>query len=568
VRQLEKMIRYLSIRDFAIIDRMEVEFDSGFTVMTGETGAGKSILVNALHLLLGGRAFEDMVRSDAKSAEVQGVFEFAQGSFCERRLLDLDLIEPGSKSFGVRRVVARSGRNRVFINDRSVNLSTLQSLARSLVDISGQHEHVSLTNEDSHRGWLDEYGGHQKILSDLGEKVDRFLRTKRELAVLDKKEHQRAEREDYIRFCLNRIDETDPLSGEDEALEQERMRLAHAERLGSGLRQTLGILYEQDASVVGLLGDADKEMQHLIRLDPSLKALAEQIGTLLNSVGELAGDMGKAAARITDDPERLDQVEQRLSALRGLMRSYGPALAQVIEKRSNLAREMEGLEHLSSRRQELVCKLKEQEKQAMEKAAHVRLARVRAGRDLSLHLQKELAELAMPEACWQVDLEEQSLDEHGVDRVRFLFSANPGEPVRPLAKVASGGELSRVLLSLKTVMIAKNQVESEAAGTYVFDEVDSGVSGAVAVELGSKLACLSDHHQVLCITHLPQIAALGRVHFSLRKVVEGGRTRSMIQKLSKTERIEELARMVGGRQVTEKARGHAQELLHRAGLAH
>ena len=555
------MLTLLAIRDFAIIDRLEVELESGLVVITGETGAGKSILINALHLLLGGRASHDLIREGAEAAEVQAVFELAPDAALLERLRQQGLDDGGA--LRIRRLIHRTGRNRVFINDRTVSLGRLAELAGGLVDISGQHEHVGLTDEDSHLDVLDAFGRLGAERARTAAAVEAWRAAERELAALRRAERQRAEREDYLRFALARIDEVDPEPDEDEQLEAERLRLANAERLAAGLDDAVGRLYEAEGSAVEQIGRAVKEVEGLQRFDPGLAGPIASLTEGLRAVEDGAGELRDHAAGLQSDPARLDQIEQRLQALRGLMRSHGPGLPAVLERRAELAAELAELQRIESRRAELAAERDQALAAALERAEALSAERRAAAERLGERLRAELAALAMPEARFEVEISpggREALGEHGFDRVRFLFNANPGEGLRPLAKVASGGELSRLLLAIKAVL-----AETDPVAVYVFDEVDAGVGGAVAEVIGDKLAAVARAHQVLCITHLPQIAAAGAAHYTVYKTVTGGRTVSGIGRLGRTEqRIEELARMLAGREVTARARAHARELLERA----
>jgi len=555
------MLTYLAIRDLAIVDRLELELAPGFNVVTGETGAGKSILVNALHLLLGGRASEELIRAGCEGAEVEGLFELPEGAALLARLAALDLAD--GRRVLVRRSLTRAGRNRVFVNDRSVALATLVELSGELVDISGQHEHVRLTDESTHRAVLDDFGGLAGLRAEVGAAVAALRALAAELEALEVAEKKRVEREEYLRFSLRRIDEVGPRAGEVEELERERSRLRHAEKLRVGLAEAHAWLHEQEGSAVELAGRALKQLQALTRFDPGLEALRGPLEAGLAGLQEVARELAGAGAGLDADPGRLDELETRLERLRVLLRSHGPTLEAVLEARARMEAELEGLERLEDRKAALLPELARARERALERARALSAARGEAAGGLAGKLQAELVSLAMPGARVAVEVESggpERLEPHGLDEVRFAFSANPGEPVRPLSRVASGGELSRVLLALKTVLAGVDPV-----ATYVFDEVDAGVGGAVAEVLGDRLAAVAASHQVVCITHLPQIAAHAGTHFVVHKRVQAGRTLSEVERLpDDAARVEELARMAGGRQVTETARGHARELLELA----
>jgi len=554
------MLSYLSIRDFAIIDELKVEFDGGFCVLTGETGAGKSILVQALHLLLGGRASHDLIRTDCDAAEVEGVFILPRDSRMAAALEQQGLAR--GEEVTIRRTVSKSGRNRVFINDHPVSAGALAKLTAGLVDISGQHEHVELTNEETHREILDGFGRLEGLAGEVREAVMVLRALQRQHRELEEKDRERAEREEYLRFTLKRIEEIDPRPGEDEELSKERLRLRNAEKLSEGLHASVGLVYQREDSAVELLGQAARQLSALLKFDADLTGLHNRLEEAARLLEDISRDLEASLQERTSDPARLEEVEDRLSALKGLIRSHGPDLEAVLEKRTRMQAELEALGDLSQRLADIESRRARALEEAMQLALKLSGKRKQAARTLKKKLESELRSLAMEGARVDVEVSpggEDELEEWGVDRVRFLLSANPGEEIKPLARVASGGELSRVLLALKAVLSEVDRVP-----TYVFDEVDSGVGGAVAEVIGSKLSAVSAGHQVLCITHLPQIAAWAAGHYSVHKHVAAGRTVCEISRLEEKERVEELARMAGGAKVTDKARGHARALLSAA----
>lgn len=552
------MLAHLAIRDFAIIQKLVMDFEPGFIVITGETGAGKSILVNALHLVLGGRATEEMIRKGSQSAEVEGVFQLSSSSFVLASLDELGLCD--HEWFRVRRIISRTGRNRVFVNDRSVSLSTLVRLASGLVDISGQHEHVGLTDESGHLHILDAFGGLGKIRSELADAVRAWREVSSKIKEAQTSERSRAEREDYLKFALERMDAVDPRCGEDEELERERSRLANVERLREGLLEALGMVYEMDSSAVELVGKASKLLAVLASVDQSMSAFAEQLEQGTRIIEDCARDMGRYAESLESDPARLEQVLERIGALRGLIRAHGPDLDAVLARRAEFADELQKLEVLDVSMEDLQQSLSQKLSAAMDIADGLSDKRKVVARQLAQNLSEELRSLAMPHARFEVEVKtggDENLDETGVDAVRFLFSANSGEPVLPLASVASGGELSRVLLAMKSVLSKVDPVS-----VYVFDEVDSGVGGATAEVIGQKLSSVAQQHQVMCITHLPQIASFGSHHYVVRKETVSGRTRSVLVKLAtQKEKIEEIARMMAGGRMGKKARLLAEDML-------
>jgi DNA repair protein RecN (Recombination protein N) len=466
---------------------------------------------------------------------------------------------PDRNTLPIRRVVSKSGRNRAFINGRTVNLGTLAAITRGLVDISGQHEHVELTDEETHRDVLDAFGGLVELRSKVGEAVGRYRVLEQELEELTAREKERVEREEFLQFSIRRIDEVKPEPGEDERLKQELLRLKNSEKIVEGLKAALGQLYERDGSTVEQLGQVANRLSGLVQFDPEFRLIHERLEQSLRQVEDLSHDLKSTLRGLDLEPARLEEVEERLMALKGLIRAHGPDLSAVLEKRERMAEELEKLSTLASKKSEQAKLCQAALNKALELARKLSGQRSRVAKKLGRRMVAELESLAMTKARVEVEVltgEPADLQEWGLDRVRFMLSANPGEDLRPLARVASGGELSRVLLALKAVLS-----EVDPVPTYVFDEVDSGVGGAVAEVIGAKLSAVSASHQVLCITHLPQIAAFASSHFVVRKKASGKRTVSEVELLPEDQRVEEVARMVGGVEITDEARKHARKLL-------
>ncbi len=553
------MLSHLSISNLAIIDSLEVDFVEGLQVLTGETGAGKSIIVQSLKLLLGGRAAADDLRTGCDSAEVEGHFFLPAGLPLLERLSQEGLAEGGE--LVVRRTLQRSGRGRAQVNGRTVPLGRLAELTRDLVAISGQHEHVQLTDEARHLDYLDAFGKLEERRQRVAEAAAAAAKAKAELAELVQEQQQRAEREDYLRFSLQQIRALDPQPEEMEKLENERSRLRHLGKISQGLAQSLSLVYDQEGCAVELLGKAATLLEPLAEVDSELEHAAEQAGRLSGDCGELGRELARLLQALPDDPGRLEQIEQRLGELRALARRHGGSLAAALEA----ARQMEGeLARLENSEEEISARRRlaqEEEANARRLAGELSRLRAEAAGELSVKLQQRLRALAMKQARVQVDISRrEELDPTGLDRVRLLLSANPGEEPKPLARVASGGELSRILLAFKAVFSG-----IDPAASYVFDEVDAGIGGSVAAEIGLQLRQVARDRQVICITHLPQIAASAPAHFQVKKSVSQQRARVEMLRLDENQRVEELARMLGGKKITDKAREHARELLALSG---
>ena len=536
------MIRFLGIRDLAIVDTLDIEFDHGFNVLTGETGAGKSIIIGALGLLVGGRATGDLVRTGAVRAVVQATFEDGDGT-----------------ETVVRREIPVQGRARIFIDDALSTTSTLKTLGRRLVDIHGQHEHQTLLDSRSHVGLLDLYGGLDSSAAAVAAAFARWRAAGAQLEAARVDAAELAARADFLEFQGAEIDRVDPQPGEDELLRNERRRLANADRLRQLAGGAYAALYERDDSVLSALGAVWRQLDELASLDSAFAEQAAVRETVVPPLEDLAHTLRSCAAGVEVSPERLADVETRLAGIERLVRKYGGALDAVLERRRTIAAELVSLTNVEARRGALEADLAAAQAAYLAAARELSAARVDSARQLAPALEAELRHLAMPNGRVVVDVAtgvaEGRWSARGTDRVELLLSANPGEDARPLARVASGGELSRVMLALKTL------VATDAAGkTLVFDEIDTGIGGRAADRVGERLRALGERYQVLCVTHAPQLAAHATAHFGVSKRIAGGRTRTAVERLTAGERVAELARLMTGSS-SSAALASAAELL-------
>ena len=562
------MLRFLRIRNLAVIEAVEVEFDSGFNVLTGETGAGKSILVEAVGLLLGGRASADLVRTGEPQATIEAIFEDTSNRVPRSG-------QGGDGELIVRREISNQGRSRSFINGALATAAALRDLASRLVELHGQHEHQALLDPLAHLPLLDEFAG----LEDSGAEIAsawttvRTLREQIDRSRMDARE--KAARLDLIAFQLGEIQRAALKPGEDEELAATKQVLASAERLQRLCEESYAALYENDDAVLSGLGGIWKRVGELATVEPQFAPYAESRDVIKSQLEDLAIFLRRYADGLDASPGRLEQVEDRLVLVERLKRKYGPTLDEVIEKGASLARERDLLSGEGERPEEL--------QHALETATNVYLAKARdlsrrrrtAAVAFGRQLELMLAELAMARTRFEVrfnstELPPDAWTERGIDEAEFFISPNPGEDLRPLARIVSGGELSRVMLALKTLVGTRpGATQSHAASdgsakTLIFDEVDAGIGGRVADVVGERLQALGSRFQVLCITHLPQIAARGATQFRIEKAIRGARTVTSVERLDDAGRVEELARMIGGSAVGEQVRATAQELLNRA----
>src|SRR5512140_1253577 len=522
-----EMLELLRVRAFAIIDELEVHFAPGFNVLTGETGAGKSILVAALHLVLGGRAQADSVRTGAEEAEVQALFRPRDPAACDARLLSLGLPAAGAELV-VRRTLQREGRSRAWVNGSLATAAQLQAATRGLLDISGQHEHVGLLDAPLHLDMLDAHA---------------------QLGAL------RAQRADWLRFQLDELEKTAPQPAEDERLAQERRVLAAAEKLRGFAEEAETALAESQAA------RAAKRLEDMAAIDPSLSALAQAVRGAAAELDDASRELSRYAARAGGDPQRLEEIDERLEVLRRIARKHGGTLSAALEQRTRMQAELASLENHDEELSRREAEVKRLGTAAQALAQQLSERRRAAAGAFSKAVAHELSALGMEKSELSVRFNPVGegaiggLGPRGLETAEILLSPNPGEELRPLARIASGGELSRVLLAVKRVL-----AESDPVDAYLFDEVDAGIGGATADAVGRALNAVARRRQVICITHLPQIAVFAGKHLTVEKEVLKGRTHSRVAPVDGDERVRELARLLSGK-TTDVALEHARELL-------
>jgi DNA repair protein RecN (Recombination protein N) len=554
----------LVVHNFAIIRHLEISFQAGLNVITGETGAGKSILVGAVNLLLGGRASQEMVRTGTDEATVEAIFNVpAAGSF--REAMEKCGVEFGGEVL-VRRAISRSGRNRVFVNSQLVTLQQLQQLAKGLISVSGQHEHQLLLDAEVHLGLLDSFGGLDVPCEEVRQVYQEWSRVRESITRLRRMKDEKVGHVEYLRFQLQELESAKLVSSEDNELEQERNILRHSATLLQAAEEAHKVLYSGRGAALEQLSAAEKHLDTLIRIDPSQRHLLDHLEQSRIHLEETAHSLLKYSQHITFDPNRLTAVEERLALLQRLGKKYGGSVDAMLQKLADLRAALAQDQDTDIREEELEKDLQRISKQYSEKASHLSRLRREAAKRLGEEVEKILGALDMPRVRFGVSFENGEtvsdalpFTATGIDRVEFLLSANPGEEPKPLAKIASGGELSRVLLAMKSLLSRKGEAE-----TLIFDEVDAGIGGRTAELVGVQLARLSRKHQLICITHLPQIACYGEHHYKVAKDISGEETSTCIQMLTPELRIEELARMLGGISISEKTRAHARELLQQA----
>jgi DNA repair protein RecN (Recombination protein N) len=559
----------LRIKNFILIDELELELAPGFNVLTGETGAGKSIVVGALSLVLGGRASAEQVRPGADEASIEALFD-VRGS--DRLMAQLDAAGvAGGGELAIRRVVQANGRSRAYLNGRLCTAGELSALAPELADVASQHESVALTDPSTHLGYLDRFARLVDQRAELSALVTGLEEVVGKINAARDAERGRGEREAFVTFQLQAIEQLSPKRGEMEELQVERNRLRHGGRLLEASRHVYARLDQGEDALCDELARLASDLRKAAALDPALEAPAQALDDCWASLSDVARDIGRYAERTESDPGRLAEVEERLYRLEGLLRQHGPTLDDVLATRERLAGELAAFASVESRVAELERERASMLHVAGERARKLSAKRRKAAEKLGASISSELVEMGMGGARVVVDvaplggdrselaIDGARLGHDGIDRVEFLISPNKGIDPRPLRKIASGGELSRALLALK-----RSLAECGPAGLYVFDEVDTGVGGAVADRIGRAMADVARHHQVLCITHLAPIAAFGDAHFVVTKNDDGGITRSEVTRVDQRERVAEVARMLAGAKVTSAALKAATELIRAA----
>ncbi|HVY64492.1 MAG TPA: DNA repair protein RecN [Gammaproteobacteria bacterium] len=555
------MLSLIRAKNYAVIDEVELEFPRGFSVMTGETGAGKSILVDALGLALGDRADAGAVRHGAERAEISVLFEIPHGHAALEWLAERGLED--DTNCALRRVVGADGRSRAFINGQPATLQDLKALGGLLVDIHGQHAHQSLLETGAQRALLDSYGGHEALAAKVAAAYTAWRTLESDLATRRTSGANRAAELELLRFQAAEIETLAVADGEPERLALERERLANTDRLLSGANAALERLAESDtASAYSAVVHARRELERLVEHDPSLRAPVELLAGIEAEIRDVESTLSHYRDRIEADPERLTWVDERLARIRAVARRHGVAPEELGATLAGLRTRIASLDDSAGSLEDLAARAATARATFLAEAKKLGAKRAKQAASLGPAVTAELAELGMPNGEFRVDLApktEDHADAHGLERVEFQVRLNPGQPFGALSKVASGGELSRLSLAIEVVRSGASPVTA-----FVFDEVDTGIGGRVAEIVGRKLRELAKARQVLCVTHLPQVASQGQAHYRVVKLTDGKASRTQVKPLSAEERVEELSRMLGGVEITDRTRAHAAEMIERA----
>ncbi len=564
------MLKSLEIKDYALIDHIQIGFEKGLNIITGETGAGKSILIDAMSLLLGERASFEVVRKGAQKSVVEGIFETEDNKRLRSFLADNEI--EYLPELIIRREISLKGSNRCFINDSPVPLNLIKEIGDLLVDLHGQHEHQSLLKTEMHIDFVDDYASSEKLLNEYR---SLFLQLKRKLAELNElmdKEASLKEKKEIYQFQINEIDSVNPLPKEDEQLIEELNVLENSEKLLLLSDEIYNLLYDSDNSVNDLLGEIKHKLSQLSSIDKSMLEAEGECESALTIIKELASTIRAYKSKIDIDPKEVEEKRERLAAINLLKKKYGGTLQKVIEYREKIGNEFSLAENFS---EEITLKerqLNELRKKTGEAAQKLTEVRKKSSKKIETEVKKVLSQLGINEPQFEVRINSHlaqneddfilvnsgkySYSEKGIDEIEFYISTNPGEDLKPLVKVASGGEVSRIMLSLKTIL-AKN----DKLPLLIFDEIDTGVSGRIAQKVGRALKDLASYHQIIAITHLPQIAAMADHHFVVEKIREDNRVVSHIRKLDEQEHIREVAKLLSGEKVTDASIQSAVQLI-------
>ncbi|MFA5324327.1 MAG: DNA repair protein RecN [Smithella sp.] len=553
------MLDELSIKNFAIIDELYLSFDKGLNVISGETGAGKSIIIGAVSLLLGDRATTDMIRTQADTAIVEAVFDISANNLLREKIEAMGF--PESDELIIRRVISHSGKNKAFINGQSATLMNLSAVSERLINICGQHEHQVILNVENHIDILDEFGGCLPDRAAYEEIFNHYQRISNEIDKLKDLSKSREEKADLFRFQLKEIQEIDPQPAEDAALADEKKVLINAQKLTDYANHSYDLLYGEKDCAIFKLKEVQNQIKEIKKIDSSLKINDADIENSFVTLQETALTLRDYGKNLFFDAARLEAIEERLELLNRLKRKHGGSLEAVLSKKQEIEASLQTVFSLEAELEKLSKEQDEVRTTLKQRALKLSRMRKQTAEKMQNAVEKEIHALNMPHAAFFVNFKQQdgsaeNFGAKGADEIEFYLSANQGEEARPLNKVASGGELSRIILALKNVLSLTGSVSS-----IIFDEVDNGIGGAVAEIVGRKLKEVSSNHQVICITHLPQIACFGEKHLYVSKKVVKGRTITSVNELDNEQKIEEISRMLGGVNVTAKTREHAREMI-------
>lgn len=561
--QIQSMLESLSIRNFAIIETLDLEFQKGLNILSGETGAGKSIILQALSLIMGSRAYSDLVRTGFEECEVKALFDISEIPALQELLKNQDY--EGEDNLLVRRVISRSGKGKVWVNNKAATVNLLQECGKYLIDLVSQHESHDLFSENMPGIYLDRFAENENLLLTYQKQFEIYQQIKSQSVRLQQQMKEAQDREELYRFQLQEIQKAALRKNEEEELIQERKIQANGSKITEALSTVESLLYSGNASAIELIGKAQNILSRFSEIDPLLGEESDKLSQLNNSLDESSRFLQNYLKKIDFDPDRLAEMEERLNLIADLKRKYGGSVEALLEKEEELSQKVGLIENQDEVLEKVNQKLSESLSQLLKEAEALSYSRREAAKKMAKVLEQELRPLAMPNIKIEIRVERLVSEAHanevcfssvGIDDVSFYISPNKGEELKAMSLIASGGELSRILLALKSITR-----DPSTSAVFVFDEVDTGIGGAVAEGVGKKLKKLSESSQVICITHLPQIAACADAHYQISKIEKKDRTMTQVKRLDEGEREEEIARMLAGVKITDKALSHARELI-------
>lgn len=558
------MLQTFLIKNFAIISDLMIDFGDELNILTGETGAGKSIIIDALGLILGDRANTEIIRKNAQSCELTASFNIENLKPLKKLLLEIGA--PQEDTLIIKREITADGKTKCFINGSIASVGMLQTVSYALVDIHGQHEHQSLIKPDSQRDMLDKYGDIESLTSEIADVFGKLTSLKNQLYELKKEDADRIQKLDLYKYQLKEIEEAKLFETDENGLENEINRLTNAEKLFNSASDIYSLLYESDGSAVEKLGIAKKHIENLSAIDTTVTESVVTINQAIEEVRHLSDTFRHYKDNVEFNPKRLEEIIIKIELIKKLKRKYAPTVKEILEYADNIKKQINFYESAD----ENFTKLEEDRKSAEAKLKKISIElsekRTAAAKKLSKEIETELTELGMAKSKFFISVEKEidgsgnyNFKSSGIDRIEYKIAVNVGEDLKPLKTVASGGEMSRVMLAIKTVL-----AKADATPTLIFDEIDAGLSGPMGQVVGKKLRNLSKNHQILCITHLPQLAAFSSEHFHISKITDGGKTKTLVSKLNTDEKVTELSRMLGGGGESGTSIKHAKELIKQA----
>jgi len=549
------MLRELSVKNFALIEELDISFDKGLNILTGETGAGKSIIIGAIGLILGGRASSEVVRKGSDLCEVTGLFETMENTRLKEMLTEKGFLDQEGE-FVLKRELSRQGRSRCLLNGQIITLGMLEEIGNYLVDVHGQHEHQALLKPGVSRDLLDEFGALMELRKRIGDTYRRFREKARQLEELRASEREREQQIDLYQFQIKEIDQANLSVEEEESLDREYKVLSNAEKLSQLTQELYHHIYEGAGSITEKMALVERGLERLVAIDDALKDGLKEAGEVKYRMDEMAVMVRDYARKIEFNPQRLEEILERKELINKLKRKYGNTVRDILNYRKEAQVKLDRLANSAKSMEEITGEVKRLEKQLVEEAGKLSDERKIAGAKLKKKTEQELKELGMEKVRFDVEIEQGEIKSTGMDEVQFLVAPNVGEDLKPINRIASGGEISRIMLALKTILARADRIP-----TLIFDEIDTAIGGRIAQVVGRKMRNLSPTHQVICVTHLPQIAVFASNHYCVGKKISAGRTRTVVDLLDKKGRENEIARMLAGERLTEITLEHAKEMI-------